>query len=120
MITHLCKVAEVSKSGYYAYFSIRSNDRREKSNITNIILRDNVLKAFNFKNKKKGARKVKIVLQNEFNINYNLKRIRRIMKKFDISCPIRKANAYRRMMKATKEHTIMAVIQLRMHQLMKY
>ncbi|WP_456085401.1 hypothetical protein [Massilibacterium senegalense] len=37
-------------------------------------------------------------------MTYNLKRIRRIMKKFGISCPIRKANPYRRMAKATKEH----------------
>lgn len=107
MITHLCKIAEVSRSGYYAYFSIESKDRREKNNIMDMVFRDNVLKAFNFKNKKKGARQIKMVLQNEFGINYNLKRIRRIMKKFDISCPIRKANAYRRMMKATKEHTVM-------------
>lgn len=107
MITHLCQIAAVSRSGYYAYFSTESKDRREKNDISDKELKDNVLKAFNFKNKKKGARQIKMVLQNEFDINYNLKRIRRIMKKFGISCPIRKANAYRRMMKATKEHTIM-------------
>ena len=28
------------------------------------------------------------------------------MKKYDIICPIRKANPYRRMMKATKEHRV--------------
>ena len=37
---------------------------------------------------------------------YNLKRIRRIIKKFNIICPIRKANPYRRMAKATQEHRI--------------
>lgn len=36
-----------------------------------------------------------------------MKRIRRIMKKYGIVCPIRKANPYRRMMKATKEHTVL-------------
>lgn len=46
-----------------------------------------------------------MTLKNNFNINYNLKRIRRIMKKYNIVCPHRKANLYRRMMKATKEHT---------------
>ena len=45
-----------------------------------------------------------MTLEKEFNIKYNLKRIRRIMKKYKIICPIRKANPYRRMMKATKEH----------------
>ena len=43
-----------------------------------------------------------MVLESKFNITYNLKRIRRIMKKYNIVCPIRKANPYIRMMKATK------------------
>ena len=55
----------------------------------------------------KGARQIKMILENKFNITYNIKRIRRVMKKFDIICPIRKANPYRRMMKATKEHTVL-------------
>ena len=50
--------------------------------------------------------KIKMVLNNKFNIVYNLKRIRRIMKKYEIVCPFRKTNPYRRMMKATKEHTV--------------
>jgi len=107
MITHLCEIAGVSRSGYYKYFSSESKDRRDQKNIDDKVLRDNVLKAFNFKRKKKGARQIKMVLENEFSIIYNLKRIRRIMKKFNIFCPIRKANPYRRMMKATKEHTVM-------------
>ena len=48
-----------------------------------------------------------MTLATHFGINYNLKRIRRIMKKFEIVCPIRKANPYRRMAKATKEHTVL-------------
>jgi transposase InsO family protein len=35
----------------------------------------------------------------------NLKNIRRLMKKFHLVCPIRKANPYRRMMKAKKDST---------------
>lgn len=46
-----------------------------------------------------------MTLKNEFDIVMNLKCIRRIMKKYNLFCPIRKANPYRRMMKATKEHT---------------
>ena len=45
-----------------------------------------------------------MTLENQYQITYNLKRIRRIMKKYEIVCPIRKANPYRRMAKATKEH----------------
>ncbi len=66
------------------------------------------MKAFNYKGRKKGARQIKMVLRDKFNIIYNLKRIRRIVKKYDIICPFRKANPYRRMMKATKEHAVVS------------
>ena len=47
-----------------------------------------------------------MLLENEFGITYNRKRIQRIMRKYNIVCPIRKANPYRRMAKATKEHRV--------------
>ena len=47
-----------------------------------------------------------MTLAGQFDVVYNLKRIRRIMKKYGIICPFRKANPYRRMMKATKEHRV--------------
>ncbi len=106
MITHLCKVAEVSKSGYYAYFSTKRVNKREKNDSIDEKLKENILKAFNYKNRQKGVRQIKMVLKSEYGINYNLKRIRRIMRKFNIVCTIRKANPYRRMMKATREHTV--------------
>jgi len=46
------------------------------------------------------------VLEQDFNMIINRKCIQRIMRKYNIKCPIRKANPYRRMMKATKEHTV--------------
>jgi putative transposase len=48
-----------------------------------------------------------MTLAGQFNVVYNLKRIRRIMKKYGIICPIRKANPYKRMMKATQEHRVL-------------
>jgi transposase InsO family protein len=109
MISYLCEISGVSRSGYYRYFSEKAIATRKCKEEKDEILRENVLKAFNFKNRKtKGARQVKMVLKGEFNLVYNLKRIRRIMKKYNIKCTIRKANAYRRMMKATKEHTVLS------------
>lgn len=67
-------------------------------------LRAIILKAYRFRHRNKGARQIKMTLENQYQIVFNLKRIRRIMKKFSILCPIRKANPYRRMAKATKEH----------------
>jgi putative transposase len=55
----------------------------------------------------KGTRQIKMTLAGQYGIIYNLKRIRRIMKKYGIICPIRKTNPYRRMIKATKEHSVL-------------
>lgn len=107
MLSHLCKTAEVSRSGYYNYFSHKSLKSREQRDDKDELVKDNILKAYNFKGRKKGARQIKMTLENHFGIVYNLKRIRRIMKKYKIFCPIRKANPYRKMMKATKEHTVL-------------
>ena len=102
----MCNLLEISRSGYYAYFSESRKQKRNNKNLKDEELRDNILKEYKFKNRKKGARQIKMTLEKEFNIVYNLKRIRRIMKKYKIVCPIRKANPYRRMMKATKEHSV--------------
>jgi putative transposase len=107
MLSHLCKVSEVSRSGYYNYFSIKSQKLRKQCDNEDKSVADIILKAYNFKGRKKGARQIKMTLEGQFGIVYNLKRIRRIMKKYQIICPIRKANPYRRMMKATKEHTVL-------------
>ena len=42
-----------------------------------------------------------MVLKNKFNIIMNRKKIQRIMRKYNITCPIRKANPYKRIAKAT-------------------
>lgn len=106
MISYLCKVADVSRSGYYKYFLVENEKLRNFKEKQDLLAKENVLKAFNYKGRKKGARQIIMVLKDKFNIIYNLKRIRRIMNKYDIICPFRRANPYRRMMKATKEHTI--------------
>jgi putative transposase len=100
-------LAGVSRSGYYNYFSLTSQEHRKQRDKQDELVRDSILKAFHFKRRKKGARQIKMTLNGEFKIIYNLKRIRRIMKKYDIICPIRKANPYRRMAKATKEHAVL-------------
>lgn len=43
-----------------------------------------------------------MVLDNEFKVHFNLKKIRRLMKKFGLKCPIRQAIPYRKMIQATK------------------
>lgn len=107
MVSCLCKIAGVSRSGYYNYFSLKSKIFKQQRSNDDEKLRDIILKAYHFKGRKKGARQIKMTLAGHYKITYNLKRIRRIMKKYGIICPIRKANPYRRMMKATKEHRVL-------------
>ncbi|WP_425427882.1 IS3 family transposase, partial [Alkalicoccus saliphilus] len=106
MVRYLCRVAGVSRSGYYNYFSSESQERRNQREAGDEALKHIILKAFCHKNRKKGARQIKMTLAGLFKMTYNLKRIRRIMKKYNIICPFRKANPYRRLMKATQEHSV--------------
>ncbi len=94
----------VSRSGYYNHFNNHSIQTRMERELADEAVKSIILKAYHFRGRKKGARQIKMTLENQFGITYNLKRIRRIMKKFEIICPIRKANPARRMAKATKEH----------------
>lgn len=102
MISHLCDAVNVSRSGYYSY--LKSKKKRDEQELKDISLREVILKAFNHRGYKKGSRSIKMVLENEFSLIINRKCIQRIMRKFSIVCPHRKANPYRKMMKATKEH----------------
>jgi putative transposase len=106
MVSYLCDLVEVSRSGYYNYFSSESQKRREQKDKSDEGVKEVILKAYQFKGRKKGARQIKMTLAGQFKVVYNLKRIRRIMKKYGIVCPIRKANPYKRMMKATHEHSV--------------
>lgn len=106
-VRFLCGIAGVSRSGYYNYFSGKSKAQRALRDERDEKLKDNILKAYKFKRRNKGARSIKMTLNDQFKIQYNLKRIRRIMKKYGIVCPIRKANPYKRMIKATLEHRVL-------------
>lgn len=97
MIRHLCDVIGVSKSGYYNY--LKSESTRNIREQRDLELRRIVLKAFEHRGYKKGSRSIKMVLKQEFNLIINRKCIQRIMRKYNIKCPIRKTNPYRRMMK---------------------
>lgn len=108
VISYLCKIASVSRSGYYNYFALKPQKLKEQRNKQDEKVREIILKASNFKGRKKGARQIKMTLLGQYGIVYNLKRIRRIMRKYNIICPIRKANPYKRMMKATREHSVVS------------
>lgn len=102
MTGYLCSLLSVSRSGYYGY--INAAESRLERSLSDAESGELIKKAFNRRGYKKGSRSIKMVLENEFGIIFNLKKIRRLMKKFNIVCPHRKPNPYKRMAKATKEH----------------
>jgi putative transposase len=106
VVTHLCKTANVSRSGYYNY--LKCNNKRKQREEEDLVVRDTILIAFNHRGYKKGSHSIKMTLENEFNIVYSRKKIQRIMKKYNIICPIRCANPYKRIAKATKEHSVLS------------
>jgi len=99
---YFCELLDVSRSGYYNYIGSEiSRIAREKLDLE---AKEVVLKAFTRRGFKKGSRSIKMILENEFNINFSIKKIRRIMRKYNIVCPHRKPNPYKQLAKATKEH----------------
>ena len=64
-----------------------------------------ILEVYKRKNIKKGARTITMILTHEGHV-MNLKKVRRLMGKYGLFCPIRKPNPYKKMMKALEESTI--------------
>ena len=101
VVSYLCASAGVSRSGYYNYLSNES--KRERREEIDIKVRDDILLAISFRGYKKGSRSIKMLLEDKFGICYNRKRIMRIMRKYNIVCPIRRKK-YK--YKVTKEHKV--------------
>lgn len=104
----MCFQAKVSRSGYYNF--LNSEETRNRKELEDLKSKKKVLKAFNRKGFKKGARSIKMFLENDLDVIFNLKKIRRIMRKYQIICPYRKPNPYKNIAKATKEHSTVSNI----------
>ena len=101
-IKSMCAFAGVSRSGYYAYVSkLGSIDQREINDALDFAL---ILAAYKYRNRVKGAKQIKMRLKRCFNTNFNLKKIRRLMKKFVLVCSIRKANPNKAILKANRSN----------------
>lgn len=100
-VVEMCKIAQVSRSGYYNYIaSADIRKEREEQDRRDFEL---ILTAYNHRGYDKGARGIYMrLLHLDPPVNMNLKKIRRLMKKYGLVCPIRKANPYRRIAKALK------------------
>ena len=101
----LCKALNVPRSSYYYYISSQSG-RTEKEELDLQALHYIKL-AFNSNPYyKKGSRSLKTVLKNKFGIIFNRKRLQRLMRKYNIVCPMKSTNPYKGIWKANKEDRI--------------
>ena len=102
-VSALCEIAGVSRSGYYRWVSAEdARNKREQQDRADFEL---ILAAYNFRGYKKGVLGVNMRLLH-MGIVMNPKKIRRLMRKYNLFCPFRKANPYRRMAKALRTSNV--------------
>jgi len=92
-ISNMCKIANVSKSGYYKW--LKTKDLINPQEIIDNVL---VKEIFNSNKKKYGIRRIKMEL-NEIGIVMNRKKIARIMKEQNLQTKIRRKNPYKEKIK---------------------
>lgn len=102
-VSRLCDLAQVSRSGYYAWLKARpAREAAEKRDRRDF---DLILWAYRQRGYSKGAKGIKMcLLHHDPPINMNLKKIRRLMKKYHLICPVRMVNPYRKIAKAIQEN----------------
>lgn len=100
-VVYLCDVADVSRSGYYAWLSGASSRlQREEADYEDHVLIKNI---FEKKHGRAGWRVIRMNLERQ-GIIMNPKKIKRLMKKYGLITQIRRQNPYKQLAKATQEH----------------
>lgn len=102
-ISEMCGIAGVSRSGYYNWLdNAQKRAEREENDKADF---EQILEAYQFRGYQKGARSIHMRLLHK-DILMNLKKIRRLMKKYKLYCPIRKPNPYRQMMRDMRTNKV--------------
>lgn len=104
-VSMLCEIAGVSRSGYYNW--VVSEGKRNEKEIQDRADFELILAAYTYRGYDKGAQGIYMrLIHMDPPIVMNVKKIRRLMKKYGLVCEIRKANPYRRMAKAIKTNHV--------------
>lgn len=104
-ISILCELAGVSRSGYYAW--LKAAPTREARELQDKADFELILAIYKRRGYAKGARSIYMgLLHMNPPVVMNIKKIRRLMKKYGLVCPIRRANPYRRMAKAIATNNV--------------
>ncbi len=103
VISRLCELAGVSRSGYYAWVEAAPvREAREEQDRKDFEL---ILQAYKYRNYAKGAIHIHMRLLH-WNTRMNVKKIRRLMKKYGLRCHIRRRDPYREMMRDMQTNQI--------------
>lgn len=100
-VSDLCAIAGVSRSGYYAWLKAApTRAAKEEQDRKDF---DLILSAYKMNGYTKGAKGIHMALLHmDEPVVMNLKKIRRLMRKFHLVCPFRGPNPYRRKVKDFK------------------
>ena len=104
-VAEMCAMAGVSRSGYYGWKNASARrEEREEADRRDFEL---ILLVYNRHGYSKGVESIHMgLLHLNPSVLMNVKKIRRIMRKFGLVCPIRKPNPYRKMAKALEESSV--------------
>lgn len=104
-VTMLCDIAGVSRSGYYRW--VGAAGEREEQELQDQADFEMILSAYTKRGYDKGAKGIYMALVHQNPpVIMNVKKIRRLMKKYGLVCKIRAANPYRQMAKAIKTNNV--------------
>lgn len=95
-ISVLCSIAQVSRSGYYCYLVACGEQAKDYDDYLLI------KQIFEHGKRKYGWRQIQMHLPSGTIMNH--KKIKRIMKKYNLTCRIRRANPYKQLAQKTQEH----------------
>lgn len=101
-ITQMCQLADVNRSGYYGYIKKLSGTRKTEKDFQDELDYRMIKEVFDEQNIEKGGRQIKMQVLRKYGVNMNLKRVYRIMKKYDIVCTIRQPKPMKAAMRAFK------------------
>ena len=102
-IKELCELAGIARSTYYRY--IQQKDIPSQKEQQDALDFQSILTAYRFRGYDKGVWGIYMRLLH-MGIRMNHKKIRRLMRKYGLFCPIRKANPYRQMAKALRTNAV--------------
>ena len=103
VISRLCELAGVSRSGYYAWVEAAPvRAAREEQDQKDFEL---IVQAYKYRNYAKGALHIHMRLLH-WNTRMNVKKIRRLMKKYGLRCHIRRRDPQREMLRGMQSNQI--------------